>query len=635
MSPVQSAAAAPADSIKPVIDDASDRRHNELRMSGALQFISIGTAMKRLVLCCALLLTSKSFGQESKPLVRTTISPVRVVHREDGVFFIDFGRDAFAQLKLQLDLSPDQKIAVRLGEKLSGPEHLDAKPGGSIRFLQTVISDGLARLPKADGRRMPAEVGPVMPFRYVELKGLSDRTSTDQLAKAVTQVAVNYPFDDSASAFSCSNEKLNAVWNLCKYSIKATSYAGIFVDGDRERKPYEADAYINGLGWYCCSGDFTLPLLTDEYLIDHPTWPTEWIMFSVLCAWNDYIYTGNLDALREQYPDLKAKSLRALEREDGLISIGNLRPQVSQSLHLGNTQMKDIVDWPAGERDDYDMKPVNSVVNAFHCRALELLSKMAVALGNKAEAADFQVAADRSRASFNQVFFNSASGLYVDGEGSAHSSEHANMFPLAFGLVSIERRAKIVEFLKHRGMACSVYGAQFLMDSLFDNGAGNDAIALMLAPGDRSWEHMVDDTGTTITLEAWDQKFKPNQDWNHAWGAAPANLIPRKVLGIEPVEPMFSKVLIWPRCAGRSSTITWARGKVPTPKGPISVGWEVSVKAIQVKVELPAGTTGRMCLPQDWGKRVTVDAKVIESDSRNGVIEFEVGSGTHLITAGQ
>ena len=25
--------------------------------------------------------------------------------------------------------------------------------------------------------------------------------------------------------------------------------------------------------------------------------------------------------------------------------------------------------------------------------------------------------------------------------------------------------------------------------------------------------------GSTITLEAWDNKFKPNQDWNHAWGA--------------------------------------------------------------------------------------------------------------------
>ena len=41
------------------------------------------------------------------------------------------------------------------------------------------------------------------------------------------------------------------------------------------------------------------------------------------------------------------------------------------------------------------------------------------------------------------------------------------------------------------------------------------------------------ESGTTITWEAWDQKYKPNQDWNHAWGAAPANLLPRFVLGAQ------------------------------------------------------------------------------------------------------
>jgi len=26
--------------------------------------------------------------------------------------------------------------------------------------------------------------------------------------------------------------------------------------------------------------------------------------------------------------------------------------------------------------------------------------------------------------------------------------------------------------------------------------------------------------GSTIAMEAWDMKYKPNSDWNHAWGAA-------------------------------------------------------------------------------------------------------------------
>ena len=41
--------------------------------------------------------------------------------------------------------------------------------------------------------------------------------------------------------------------------MKATSFCGLFVDGDRERLPYEADAWINQLGWYATNTDVTVP----------------------------------------------------------------------------------------------------------------------------------------------------------------------------------------------------------------------------------------------------------------------------------------------------------------------------------------------------------------------------------------
>jgi hypothetical protein len=42
-------------------------------------------------------------------------------------------------------------------------------------------------------------------------------------------------------------------------------------------------------------------------------------------------------------------------------------------------------------------------------------------------------------------------------------------------------------------------------------------------------------------MEAWDDSFKPNQDWNHPWGAAPGNIIVRHLAGIRPLEPGFKK----------------------------------------------------------------------------------------------
>jgi hypothetical protein len=593
---------------------------------------------------------AQTYTGPTKPVVRELIKPAHVSLRTDGVYFVDFGRAAFGQLQLEIPAPANnqagRRIVVRLGEKLADADHLDRAPGGSVRFLETGVTTAAGRsayrveLTKADGRRMPGDIGAVMPFRYVELQNMPEGTTAEDLtAGGVRQIAVHYPFDDNAADFVCSDEKLNAIWALCKYSIKATSYAGVFVDGDRERKPYEADAYIDQLGWYYCTDDTTLPRYTHEYLMTHPTWPTEWIMFSVLTGWNDYLYTGDARSLTAWYGDLKAKTLRPLEREDGLISTVTppVPASVNRSVHF-NSKLRDIVDWPVAERDGCEMLPVNTVVNAFHCRSLTLMANMAEALGKSDDAAEFRRAAQRTLKSLNAKLVDPNTGLYLDGEGSSHSSLHANMFPLAFGLVPAERQAAVSAFVQGRGMACSVYGAQFLMDALFDSERGADAVQLMEAPGDRSWRHMVEDVGTTITLEAWDTRYKPNQDWNHAWGAAPANLLPRKILGVEPLEPGYRKVLVWPRCAGAAdlAAVAWARGKVPTVKGPIAVDWRHTADGFHLDLELPPQSSALVRLPSEWGEQVQVDGKPMIGTKRAGTVDVEVtASGKHELSVGR
>ena len=176
------------------------------------------------------------------------------------------------------------------------------------------------------------------------------------------------------------------------------------------------------------------------------------------------------------------------------------------------------------------------MVNAFHLRALADMAEMARALHEDADAVHYAALASSARAAFQEKLFDKTSSLYRDGEGTDHCSLHANLFPLAFDLVPAEHRAHLAQWLGDRGMACSVYPAQYLLEGLFENDQAAKAIALITAPTDRSWRHMVE-SGTTITWEAWDQRYKPNQDWNHAWGAAPANLLPRYILGAQPLTP--------------------------------------------------------------------------------------------------
>lgn len=571
------------------------------------------------------------------PLVQTPVRPTSVIPAGSGVWFADFGRAAFGGLELTLDsANGGETVVVHLGEAREDLHRVHRKPGGSIRYLRAEVTLKAGKHPyivpltPKDARRMPPEIGPVMPFRYVEIEGYS-RPLTPADAR---QLVAHYPFDDNAARFTSSDTTLNAVWELCRYTMKATSFCGLYVDGDRERLPYEADAYINQLGHYASDRDFTLARYTHEHLMRHPTWPTEWILFSVLIAWNDYLYSGDAGSLALFYHDLKAKALQTLARPDGLIS--TVEPPISDavmdSVHYTppRARIKDIVDWPAGERDGYEMLPVNTVVNAFHCHALVLMVRIAEALNHPEDATTYRQAAERVTQTFNTKLFDTTTGLYVDGEGSKHSSAHANFFPLAFGLVPAERILAIADFLARKGMVCSVYAAQFLLDALYVAGRGADALRLILAPGDRSWRHMVTDVGTTIALEAWDNRYKPNQDWNHAWGAAPANVIPRGLMGVEPIEPGFKRVRIRPQ----PGSLTHAELVLPTVRGPIRVAFDSIQTRFQLDLTLPGNTVAEIHLPRlgNNSPHVTLDGKDYEGRwEGDWLVLTDIAPGSHTI----
>lgn len=564
------------------------------------------------------------------------IEPKTVIKKAPGHYFIDFGKDAFGNLSLVLKATQTDSLVVHVGEKLSGPNTIDRKPGGTIRYQRLVLSNLPLNKPytvvfakdRANDRPpavvLPDSFGRVLPFRYVEIENLIVPVK-DLLVK---QKVFNYRFNDAASDFSSSDTVLNQIWDLCKHTIKATSFTGLYIDGDRERIPYEADAYINQLSHYAVDNEYTLARRTNEYFITHPTWPTEWILHTALLFYNDYLYTGNTSALAKHYEALKPKTLTALEREDGLINANSslVSDELMKSIGFENTgrKIEAIVDWPLAERDGYEMVNVNTVVNAFHYISLKRMADIAGVLNKKEDSLFFHQKSVLVKNAINQKLLDKAKGIYVDGEGSAHSSLHANMFPLAFGIVPEENRGQVISFIKSRGMACSVYGAQYLLEALYQHGEAGYAYQLMSTQeGDRNWWNMIRQ-GSTMAWEAWDIKYKPNQDWNHAWGTAPANIITRYMWGIAPATPGFDKVTITPQL----SSLTWSKIKVPTIKGAIQAAYKQVDKQHQTFViELPKGIQGAFVLPAGSKGKVFLNKKAITPKNNR----FSLSAGRNQI----
>ena len=591
----------------------------------------------------------KEYSTAHYPLEKNENKQVRIVKKGKGHYFIDFGRAAFGTVKLTLtSASNNWEVEVHLGEVPAGKNSINRNPGGSRRYRKMVLSLQKGThtyvVPITPDKqntseraiKMPEETGEVMPFRYCEIINCPSELEESN----ITQVAVNYPFNYDASNFTSSDKVLNDVWELCKYSIKATSFCGVYVDGDRERIPYEADAYINQLGHYSVDREFTMARYTYEYLIAHPTWPTEWILHSILMAWADYQYTGNTESIEKYYEDLKAKTLLSLEREDGLISVqtGRVTDEVLKSIHFAG-ELKDIVDWPHGdilglkggygETDGFEFKPINTVVNAFHYKALVLMSRIAKALNKTEDNNFFLEKSELVKKSINEKLFDTKRGIYVDGEGSVHTSLHANMFPLAFGVVPEEHEQKIADFIKTRGMACSVYGSQYLLESLYEANEDDYALSLLTSTSERGWAHMIYDVGTTITLEAWDNRFKPNQDWNHAWGAAPANIIPRFLMGVQPIEPGFSKIQIKPQVGTLKSGIL----ELPTIRGTLHVQFEKAENdSFLLKVQIPTNTKAKIYIPKLGIDNSTVVMDGVPKEGimeKNFVVLDDINSGEH------
>jgi len=335
---------------------------------------------------------------------------------------------------------------------------------------------------------------------------------------------------------------------------------------------------------------------------------------NLLVAWYDYLYSADSRTAAALYPELKAKLLLTLAREDGLISTrtGKQDDAFKKSIHFetfdGKNVLVDIVDWPqkgvlglekqqAGETDGFEFTDYNAVVNAFHYQALVYMSKLAAVLNKSEDAVHYDNLAQKVKSAFQKTFINSKTGLVRDGEGTEHASLHANMMALAFGLVPEKHQQKVLTHMRSRGMACSVYGSQFLLDALYNANESKYALSLMNSDAERSWYNMIR-TGSTITTEAWDTKYKPNQDWNHAWGAAPANIIIRKLMGVEPLTAGYETVSVKPQ----PGDLKQAELSLGTLRGTIKTSFENTTDHFLLKLTLPANTSGIVYVPKIFAK---------------------------------
>ena len=599
----------------------------------------------------------------SKYFVEKKINPLKSIKKiNKQTTLIDFGRAAFGTVKLKLFADEENKVVkLYFGESIKN-DLIDKNPRGNVvsELVKLKLKLGWneyeVKIPPHHYSRperkiyMPKYINEVLPFRYLEIENY-DYTLIKK--SEIDQIVVNYKFNDDVTNFQSDNKVINDLWLLSKHSVKATSFMGVYVDGNRERFPREGDSYVNQKTHYAVERGYSIARYTHEFQILYSSHWTDYILQVLMIAWEDYMHTGDVSSLTYFYNDLKEKTLYKLARQDGLISTrtGLVTQEILDAVHLSeieygrqkkeNPTFRDLVDWPQrnlnakkeswqygirGETDDFDFRNINTVINSYHYQSLVIMSRISKTLGYFDDYYFFKNRSLKVKNSINKKLINPTSGLYIDGEGSIHSSLHANFLPLKFGIIPKKNKKKIIDFIKNKGMECSPYSAQHLLDALYKNEESEYGLKLLTSKGDRSWAHWIYDLGATMTLEAWDFKYKPNMDWNHAWGSAPGNIITNYIMGIQPIKAGFEVVRIKPQI----NKIKTAKLNYSTIRGEISMSIINNYnKQFSMDINIPANMEAEIHFPKYFNnQKIKMNGKIIDYiEKENFLIVQNIGSG--------
>lgn len=426
-------------------------------------------------------------------------------------------------------------------------------------------------------------------FRYVKLRFHS--CFEPVRVRSVRAIVSTYPYEERGS-FRSDDEKLNEIFEICRYTIRLCSNEFI-MDSAREQGQWLGDAAaVIVPAIYACFGDTRLPgkflrqaaanqfqtgLLANISNVTRYDWHgiiPDYSLWWIMALWRHYIYTGEERWVHRFYPEASRVIYAHMEyvNKRGLI--------------------ENMPYWPFVDETDIDRRGECAPLSAIFYGALGAFAKMAQLKGDSHTLSWVEEAMGKLKANFQERFFDPEQGCFVDanvdGTLSEKASEHANAGAILWELCDGETARKVIENIWEKGK-CKVTEAQpFFMVVVLNalDRAGRMDLALRLIR--ERWGGRMVDRGATSTYEEWYQNGSLQRGFfkgilrshSAAWSACPAEFLIRNMIGLEILEPGCRKVRIKPYDAPFNYSVVF-----PTPLGDI----ELKYRDGRARIKAPEG----------------------------------------------
>jgi len=497
--------------------------------------------------------------------------------------WLDFGREVVGQIELDVDAPAGAVLTFNFVEEIEDGKRIHYTSGnyGGFRYI---TAEGRQRFTSFLRRG----------YRYMKLI-VTDATSPVHV-RSLRTIFATHPAAETG-AFACSDPLLTRIWHVGRHTLRCCSedtytdcpaYEQTYWVGDgRNEAMVDYAAYGNAALARRCA---ELPAVSlQRQLLTESQVPSAWD--NLLTAWSllwvqmteeYYWYSGDRAYLAGIYPPV-ARMLR------------NIREHYTDERGLLSIAAWNLFDW-AGQDIGHKLVTHNQM---FLVEAIRRAEFMAKELGKADEAKYWADYRNELVAAINKHLWNEERGAYVDaihGDGKLSTvvSQQTNSLALLYDVAPPERAARIKDAPNNppEGMVRvgSPFALFYMLDALVQDGRHDEAMKIIRA----RWGEMVKHGATTFweTFPGFDPHWW-TRSYCHAWSAAPTYFLSRYQLGAWWEQPGYKVA----RIAPVPLDLTWARGAVPTPHGPIQTAWEKSADKFTLEVELPQPTSAIVVLP--------------------------------------
>ena len=515
-------------------------------------------------------------------------TPLRVdewAQDSDAYVVVDFGQEVVGYPRIELEAPAGTIVDMGTSELL---EEGAACASKRVRPYRNGVRNA-DRYITREGRQVFETFG-MRGFRYMMLT-----FRRIQGPVWVHHVGVNFSTYPVAyrGAFECSDERLNKIWEVGRYTVQLCMHDAYEDCPWREQAQWWGDARVEALVNYYAFGDTKLMArglrqiaqsqradgLTQGMVPDghRKQWLPSFSLIWVISLWEYVLYTGDKDLVHELYPNVQ-RLLSWFEQQVGDKGL-----------------LEEVPGWIFTDWTDIDSGGEIAALNGLYVGALEAASGLAWQLRDEASAAKYRGRANAVRTDANLYLWSEEKGVYTDGVGSDRISQHVNVLAVLFDIAEEEKRDGIFRAIFDGNGEVVQIGSPYFMfyalDALYRSGRSDQAMAIIR----KRWGEMLD-AGAT----AWWEQFNPKNSWCHGWSAGPTYFLSTEVLGVKPKAPAFRRFEVKPHIGD----LKWAKGVMPTVRGDIEVSWkrdeadEVGKETFHLRVTIPKRCIAEIGVPR-------------------------------------